>query len=50
MPLEILDVALVPECRPSGGKSAEIATLAGARIFLARVEAEPAVSEFADHR
>jgi hypothetical protein len=50
MPLEVLDFALVLERGAPVGESAEIAVLAGARIFLARVEAESAISELADHR
>jgi hypothetical protein len=50
MPLKILDIALVLLCGLFGGKGAEVASLSGARIFLARIESVFAAGEFADHR
>jgi hypothetical protein len=46
MALEILDLALVLLRRFFGGESAEIAALAGARIFPARIESIFAGGEF----
>lgn len=48
-PFEILDRALVLERGLSGGKGAEVAALASARIFLERIKPEFSVGELADH-
>jgi hypothetical protein len=46
---EILDVALVSLCGFPRREGAEIATLASARIFFARIKPVLAVDELADH-
>ena len=50
MPLEVLDLTLVSLRGPLGSEGAEIAALAGARTFLARIEPVLPAGEFADHR
>lgn len=50
MPLEELDLALMLLRGLFRAKGAEVAALAGPRIFLARIESVFAGSKFADHR